>query len=196
VSPSGQVTLDPGVDPLEGWTNDDGSVIGLVGVQATGAPIITDVTHEIMVAVKLPATTPAMGNAVFKLYPVGYGADENGMTEIVSLRSISTLTFNAGATEATADFTSRGYQRATDIAQVEALVDSDDALFNYIVTMDANGVTGAIDMNFSDSAADEASSLEGFISADGKMMVLRIIESDDTAGEKFRANGMAIGIRQ
>ena len=130
------------------------------------------------------------GNAVFKLYPVAYGADENGMTEMVSLRSISSLTFNAGATEATADFTSRGYQRATDIDQVEALVDSDDALFNYAVTMDANGVTGAIDMNFSDS------SLEGFISADGSMMVLRIIESDDTAGEKFRANGMVIGIRQ
>jgi hypothetical protein len=39
-------------------------------------------------------------------------------------------------------------------------------------------------------------SLEGFISVDGSMMVLRIIESDDTAGEKFRANGMVIGIRQ
>jgi hypothetical protein len=37
---------------------------------------------------------------------------------------------------------------------------------------------------------------EGFISADGKMMVLRNSESDDTPGDKFRAIGMVIGIRQ
>lgn len=195
VSPSGQVTLDPGGDPLDGWTNEDGSVIGLLYVQATGTPFITDVTHEIMVQVKLPApgSVPAMGNAVFKLYPVAYGADENGLTEMVSLRSVSTLTFDASATTASADFTARGYQRATDIAAVEALVDTDDVPVNYSVTI---GTNGAIDMSFSDVAANETSSLEGFISADGSMMVLRTIESDDTPGEQFRALGTVVGIRQ
>lgn len=194
VSPSGQVALDPAGDALDGWTNDDGSVIGLVNVQTIGLPIITAVTHEIMVGVKLPVTTPAMGNAVFKLYPVAYGADENGLTDMVSLRSISSLTFDAGATAATAEFTARGYQRDTDIAQVEALVDTVDAPFEYSVTIDPN--SGAIDMSFSDVPADEASSLVGFISADGKMMVLRIIDSDDTPGDMFRSLGMVIGIRQ
>lgn len=185
--------LDSGGDALEGWTNEDGSVIGLLYLQATGSPIITAVTHEIMVAVKLPGSAPAMGNAVFKLYPVAYGTDENGLTEMISLRSISTLTFDASATTATADFTARGYQRATDIAAVEALVDTDDVPFNYNVTI---GAKGAINMSFSDVAEDEASSFKGFISADGSIMVLRTIESDDTPGEKFRALGTVIGIRQ
>ena len=198
VTAEGMVTLDPdsnGPSPedLEGWANDDGSVIGLVNVQAIGSPIITAVTHEIMVGVKLPATTPAMGNAVFKLYPVTYGSDENGLTEMVSLRSISSLTFDAGATTATADFNARGYQRTTDIAKVEALLDVNEVPFNYTVTIGANG---AIAMNFSDPAADEISRLDGFISGDGKMLVLRNSESDDTVNEKFRAIGMAIGIRQ
>ena len=195
VTAEGQVTLDlgtagPSVEDLQGWTNDDGSVVGLVNVQASGSPLITDVTHEIAVAVKLPGTTPSLGNAVYKLYPVVFGADENGATEMLSLRSISSLTFNAGATEATADFTARGYQRATDIAQVEALVDSGEP-FNYSVTIGGNG---AIDMSF--SSALETSSLEGFVSANGNMMVLRNIQSNDAAGEVFRGLGMVIGIRQ
>ena len=51
-------------------------------------------------------------------------------------------------------------------------------------------------MSFSDVAADETMSMEGFISADGKMMVLRYIEADDTTGEVFRSLGMMVGIRQ
>ena len=196
VTATGQVTLDTDSNgssqtDLEGWTNDDGSVIGLVNVQTTGAQTINAATHEIAVAVKLPTSAPAMGDAVFKLYPVSFGAEETGLTEMVSLRSASSLTFNAGATEATADFTARGFERATDIAGVQALVDTDDVPFNYTVTIGSNG---AIDMSF--SSAQETSSLKGFISADGKMMVLRNIESDDASGQKFRALGMVIGIRQ
>ena len=100
----------------------------------------------------------------------------------------------AAATSATADFTLRGFERATDIAAVEALVDGAEPAVDFTVNSIASN--GAINMSFSDVAADETAYMEGFISADGKMMVLRYIEGDDTSGEKFRSLGMMIGIRQ
>ena len=200
VTSTGMVTLDPqddgpNVNDLEGWSNDDGTVVGLLNVQTTGsAPNINGVSKEIVVAVKLGSSAPTMGDAVFKLYPIVYGAEETGLTELATLRSISSLTFNAGETAATADFTARGFERTTDIASVKALVDGGDAAYD--ITVDSIGANGAISMSFSDAAADENESLEGFVSADGKMMVLRFISSDDTAGEKWRSLGMVIGIRQ
>jgi len=200
VSPSGQVTLDidsngVSAQDLEGWSNDDGSVVGLLNVTTSGsAPDISSVSKEMAVAIKLPASAPAMGDAVFKLYPIVFGAEQTGWTEIDTLRSTSSLTFNAGATAATADFTLRGYERATDIAAVEALLDDGEVPLDY--TVDSIGADGAISMSFSDVLAGESEHLEGFVSADGNMMVLRYLESDDTLGQKFRALGMVIAIRQ
>ncbi|MGB5603597.1 MAG: hypothetical protein WBO14_14300 [Gammaproteobacteria bacterium] len=201
VTPSGQVTLDTDLSgdlsaqDLQGWSNDDGSVVGLLNVTTSGsAPSINSVSKEMAVAIKLPSSAPVMGGAVFKFYPIVFGADENGPTEIDTLRSTSSLTFNADATAATADFTLRGYERATDIASVEALLDEEELPFDY--TVDSLGDNGAISMSISDSQAGENDYLEGFISADGNMMVLRYRESDDTLGMKFRALGMVIAIRQ
>jgi len=199
VSSTGQATLDtdndgPSASDLEGWTNDDGSVVGLLSVITTGSPSITAVSKEMAVAFKLATTAPAMGDAVYKLYPIAFGAEETGLTEIATLRSISSLTFNATATTAAADFKLRGFERATDIAAVEALVDAEEPPIDF--TVNSIGANGAIDMSFSDVPAGETSSMEGFISADGKMMVLRYLEGDDTTGEKFRSLGMMVGIRQ
>jgi hypothetical protein len=197
VTSSGQVTLDTdnngaSAEDLQGWSNDDGSVIGLLNVMTAGTPVITAVTKEIMVGVKLGTSAPSMANAVFKLYPVAFGAEETGLTELNTLGSLSSLTFNAGATAATADFTLRGFERATDIASVQAIADPEEVPFDF--TVNAIATNGAIDMSFSDAA--ETTSLEGFISADGSMMVLRHIEADDASGQKFRAIGTVIGIRQ
>jgi hypothetical protein len=197
VTSSGQVTLDTdnngaSAEDLQGWSNDDGSVIGLLNVMTAGTPVITAVTKEIMVGVKLGTSAPSMANAVFKLYPVAFGAEETGLTELNTLGSLSSLTFNAGATAATADFTLRGFERATDIASVQAIADPEEVPFDF--TVNAIATNGAIDMSFSDAA--ETTSLKGFISADGSMMVLRHIEADDASGQKFRAIGTVIGIRQ
>ena len=199
VTADGQITLDTddngaSAQDLQGWTNDDASVIGLFNVTTSGsAPSINSVSKEMAIAIKLPGSTPAMGGAVFKLYPIVFGAEQSGWTEVDTLRSVSSLTFNADATVATADFTLRGFERATDIAAVEALVD-EDVPFDFAVN--SIGGNGAIDMSFNDVAAGENNSLQGFISADGNMMVFRYIESDDAPGQKFRALGMMIGIRQ
>jgi hypothetical protein len=168
--------------------------VGLLNVLTTGSPTITGVSKEMVVALKLASSAPAMGDAVFKLYPIAFGAEETGLTEIASLRSVSSLTFNAAATSASADFTLRGFERATDIASVEALVDGAEPAVDF--TVNSIAANGAISMSFSDLAADETVMMEGFISADGKIMVLRYIEGDDTIGEKFRSLGMMIGIRQ
>lgn len=199
VSSTGQVTLDtdndgPSASDLEGWANDDASVVGLLNVMTSGSPTITGVSKEMVVALKLATSAPAMGDAVFKLYPLAFGAEETGLTELATLRSISSLTFNAAATSASADFTLRGFERATDIAAVEALVDGAEPSVDF--TVNSVATNGAINMSFSDVAADETVTMEGFISADGKMMVLRYIETDDTSGEVFRSLGMMIGIRQ
>jgi hypothetical protein len=133
-----------------------------------------------------------MANAVFKLYPMIYGAEANGYSELLSLRSSSSLTFNAGATVATLDATIRGFERATDIASVQALVDDAEPAFDLDVTIGANG---QIDMSEATSPAGADLSMKGFTSADGKMMVLRFYASE-TVGTEMHEVGMIIGIRQ
>ena len=199
ITTSGQLTLDtdnngPSADDLEGWSNEDGSVFALLNVNTSGTDPITNVYNEMVVGVKLPTTTPSMGDAIFKLYPMVFGADVTGFTELVSLRNVSSFTFNAGATAATAEFTARGFERATDISSITALAGGADPAFDF--TVDSIGADGAITMTFTDVAADETAVMKGFISADGKMMVLRYYEADDTQGEVSRAIGMVIGIRQ
>ena len=198
VTTDGQVTLDTngnGVDAndLEGWSNDDGTVVALLDVNTTGTNPITNVYNELAIGLKLPTTQPAMGDAVFKLYPVVFGAEANGLTELVSLRNASSLTFSTDEGTATADFIARGYVRATDISSVQALVDGGEPAFDF--TVDSIGANGAITMSYTDAATGEASMLKGFISADGKMMVMRYYEMDD-APTVSRALGLVIGIRQ
>lgn len=199
VTAIGQVTLDTdsngaSTEDLEGWSNEDGSVVALLDVSTGGTDPITSVYKEMVLSVKLPTSAPAMGDAVYKLYPMVFGAEETGLTELLSLRDASSLTFNAGATAASADFIARGFERATDISNVQALVDGEEPAFDF--TVDSIGANGAISMSWTDVAADESAMMKGFISADGKIMVLRYYEADDTQGEKFRALGMVIGIRQ
>lgn len=200
VTPEGQVTLDTDNNgasntDLQGWSNDDASVIGLLNVHTTGqAPNISSVSKEIAVAVKLPTATPAMADAVFKLFPIAFGAEQTGLTELDTLGSLSSLTFNATATTAKAEFILRGFERATDIAAVQAISDPDELPFDY--TVDSLAANGAIALSFTDPVSGEINALEGFVTADGGMMVLRMKEVDDTPGQKFRALGIVIAVRQ
>lgn len=199
VTETGLVTLDtddngPTAQDLQGWSNDDGSVIALLNVTTEGSdPNINQVSKEMAVVVKLPTSAPTLANAVFKLYPIAFAADENGPTELDTLGSVSSLTFSADETTATADFVLRGFERATDIAAIEAIVDADEVPFDFDVTIGSNG---AIEMSFVDAASGESNTLKGFVTADGDMMVLRYLESDETQGLKFRGLGMMIAVRQ
>lgn len=201
VTATGQVTLDvdddaaaDDTDDLQGWTNNDGSVLALLKVTTTGANLITEVYNEMMVGVKLPSTAPSMANAVYKFYPMILGADQTGMTELISLRNVSSFTFNADATSATAEFTTRAFQRATDIASIQAFTGGAEPALDF--TVNSLAANGAISMTHTDASLEETITLKGFISADSKMLVLRLHESDDTVGEKYRGIGMVIGIKQ
>jgi hypothetical protein len=200
ISDTGLVWLDsddttgPSAQDLQGWSNDNGSVIALLNVTTEGSdPNINQVSKEMAVAVKLPTSAPAMADAVFKLYPMAFGADESGLTELDTLGSVSSLTFSTDEMTATADFVLRGFERATDIAAVEAIVDADEVPFDFDVAIDNNG---AIEMSFIDAVSGESNTLKGFVTADGNMMVLRYLESDGNQGAMFRALGMMIAVKQ
>ncbi|NNJ98324.1 MAG: hypothetical protein HKP12_14335 [Gammaproteobacteria bacterium] len=199
VTETGQVTLDTDANgtsaqDLQGWSNDDGSVVALLNVTTEGSdPAINQVSKEMAVVVKLPASAPMLADAVFKLYPIAYGAEESGLTELDTLGSVSSLTFSADATTAAADFKLRGFERATDIAAVEAIFDADEVPFDFDVTLGSNG---AIEMSFVDAVTGETNALKGYVTADGNMMVLSYVERDDTDGELFRALGMAFAVKQ
>ncbi len=186
------VAADP--DDLEGWINNDASVMALLKVTTTGTGTITEARHEMVVGVKLPTSLPNLESSVFKFYPIIFGAEQNGHSELSTLRNSSSFTFNAGATAMTAAVTSRGFERATDIASVQAQVESAQPAFDF--TVDSIGTNGAITMSHPDVAEESNTILKGFVSADGKMMVLRVYDTDDTSGSKYRAIGLVIGIRQ
>lgn len=190
VDADGKVALDT----LEGFANDDASVIALLDVEATGTnPSITQVNQEMALLLKLGASAPDMTNAVFKLYPMIIGAEDTGFSELLSLRSSSSLTFNASAAVATMDATVRGFQRATDVADVEAIPDDAEPAFDFDVSPVSSN--GQIAMTEASPAAGSNALMKGFISADGKMLLMRFY-AEDTANDVSRELGVIIGVRQ
>lgn len=192
VDANGKVALDT----LEGYANDDGSVVALLDVETTGTnPNITQVNHEIAMLLKLGTSAPDMASAEYKLYPLIFGADVGGYSELLSLRSSSSLTFNAGATVATLDDTVRGFQRATDVADVEALADDAEPAFDFDVANGAVGADGAIELSEASPSANSDATMKGFVSADGKMLVMRFYGYDTDSVESHEI-GLIIGVRQ
>lgn len=198
VASNGRVILDTDndaqandPDDLEGFANDDASLVALLTLGTNGGPI-NQANQEIVLATKLGTSTPDVTNAVFKLYPMIVGMEDTGYSELLSLRSSSSLTFNAGATVATLDDTLRGFQRATDVSSVTALADEAEPAFDFNVSINTNG---QIDLSEPSPAAGSDTTMKGYISADGKTMVLRFY-GYDTAGDESRELGVIVAIRQ
>ena len=118
--------------------------------------------------------------------------EENGLTELVSLRGTSTLTFNAGETAATGNFTARGYERATDIASVTAITPESETVDFNVVTLAADG-----EIQLNHTATGISETLHGYVSADGKIMILRFVSTDTTMlNNDYKSLGTVLAIRQ
>jgi hypothetical protein len=191
VSATGQVTLVPGVDALEGYASSDGSVIAIVDNETEGDPV-SNVNNEMLVFVKLGETmTNALDGASYRLYMLLLNASASGETEILSLGN-GLASFNADASSVTMTGVIRGVMRASDIAAVEAV--AADAL-NEVFAVDSVAANGEVSISFTDRTDGVfTTTLKGFVSADSNLLVLRNYGAQDD-GTSYDM-GMIIGVRQ
>ena len=192
VSATGQVTLDPGLDALEGYANNDGSVIAFIDDVATGSPSITNVNNEMLVAVKLgTGMATSLNGATYKLFPLSFNTSADGFSEIFSFDG--NATFSADSTTATVEGTDRGVERTSDVAEVAVLAET--ILSNFTVSSVADN--GEITMTATEVFGSETftTTLKGFVSADSNMLIMRQYSSNQVAGVEYDL-GMVIGVKQ
>ncbi|MCK4676003.1 MAG: hypothetical protein KAT61_08790, partial [Gammaproteobacteria bacterium] len=189
ISATGLVTIDPGVNALEGFASADGSIMAFVDDESTGAPTVTNVNDEMLVMVELGTNMAAsLNGATYKLIPLILAMGESGYSEIFTLGN-GAVTFNADSSTATLDGSGRGIYRGNDVAEVEAITATS---VTDVLTVDSVAANGAVTMSATDGNFSQT--LEGYVSADGNMLILRNVGSDSVAGEYDM--GMVIGIKQ
>ena len=194
VSATGKVMFDfGGGDILEGYVSSDGSVIAIVDDESTGSPVVTNVNNEMLVLVKLgSAMTAALDGASYRLHVLGLNASASGATEIFTLGN-GVATFNADASSVTINGVDRGVMRSTDIAAVEALTAE---TVNETFTIDSLAANGAVTMTGTDTSNGIfTTTLKGFVSADSKLLILRLYGEDSVSGVDYDL-GMVIGVKQ
>ena len=185
VSPTGVVALDTAGENVEGYANADGSIMAFVDSVATGTPEITNVNQEMLIFVKLgTAMASSLNGASYNLYPMVVGMGQDGFSEISSL-SNGIAVFNADATTATIDGTDRGFGRGTDVSQVESIVP--ESAPADVFTVDSIAANGAVSMSTTDTT------LKGFASADGNLLIMRVYGNDSNGDQDI---GLLIGVKQ
>lgn len=196
VTPTGLVTFDfegDSSDVLEGFANDDGSVIAFVNSKAMGEPVRTNVNNEMLVFVKLGASmTTSLDGASYDLYPMVYGAGTDGFSEISTLAN-GTVTFNNDTSTATVDGTDRGFGRGTDVSEVESITPEDLAAEVY--TVDSVAANGAVTLSRTETNGNEVltQSIKGFVSADSNLLIMRVYNSDNIGDKDI---GIVIGVKK
>ena len=193
VSPTGTVTVGPVEDNLEGFANDDGSMMAFVDSAAAPGDPITNVNQEMLIFVKLgTASATSLNGASYNLFPLVIGLGEDGFTEIASL-SNGTAVFNADSSSVTIDGTDRGFGRGTDVAQVESI--TPEAGSAEVFTVDSISANGAVSLSRTETIEAETltQSLKGFVSADGNLLIMRVYNSDNIGDKDV---GLMIGIKQ
>lgn len=198
VSATGQTTLSPGSDTLEGYASNDGGVMAFVGDASTGSPTVTNVNNEMLVFVKLGTgvdtnKAQVLGGATYKLYSLAMNTRTNGYSEIFSFGN-GMATFDANASEAVITGTKRGVRRDTDVAQIQAV--SPDVL-NETFTIDSVLPNGEITMslNAANASVTETTTLRGFVSADESLLIMRLFTDLSSTYQEYDL-GVVIGVRQ
>ncbi len=193
VTDTGQVTFDfvgDGSDVLEGYTNNDGTVVAFVDDESAGSPFVTNVNNEMLMAVRLgTGMASSLNGATYNLHPLRVGLAPDGYSEVSTLGG-GTVVFNADASSATVDGTDRGFSRSTDVAEVEAIL-PDDAATEMVFTVDSIADNGEITLSITDSTTTET--LKGFVSEDGSLLIMRV-HSSDTDG--LQDIGIVVGVKQ
>jgi hypothetical protein len=157
-----------------GFAANNGNVLALFGHSTTtDGTSITSATNSMTVAVKLPASQPDMSGRSYKLRNLMLGYKDAGT--VLTTISGGVLTFNDGGSNVTlSGKTLRGAERDTDAANLVPISEDVSAfLAEYAANQQVTvGTNGRIDIaTISDSEGDLK--LDGFVSADGKLLVLR-----------------------
>lgn len=189
VSPTGKVdiTVDAN-EVLEGYANNDGSIIAFVADSVSGSPIVTT-NQEMQVYVKLgSAMSSALNDSSYRMYMVGLNFNASGSTEVINLAN-GLITFNADSTSATVSGVDRGISRDTDIAALQKNTPETVSL-DFSTSISANG---AITMdNIDDSFT---TTLEGYVSENSEIIILRLYGAEEATGVSYDI-GMIVGVKQ
>lgn len=198
VTDTGRITLDfagDGSDIAEGFSSDDGALAVFIDIQTmddgSASPITTSALHSIDILARLGSTAPAVGNSVYRLFPLMLEANTDGSTALATMSKNSTVTFSSDGSSATANVAFKGFARDNAVAEVNAILD--EALPPIVFSVDALDANGAISMS-ANPVTGENIVLDGFVSADGSMLVMRTYGNDDAGS--YADLGIIIGIRQ
>ena len=202
VADNGQMVLSPpGGGTIDGFASSDGGLLAFVDDEASGAPV-DFVNNEMIVAVKLATggvANTTIAGATYKLYSLGLNTDDDGSSEVFSIGN-GLVTFSADAAKATITGVNRGVERSSDVAQVEAV--SPDAI-NETFTVGTLSPKGKVTMSLNsvDASVTQTTELEGYVSADTNMIVLRLYSDilfDDGVNPSSQEYdlGMVIGVKQ
>jgi hypothetical protein len=170
VGASGAMTLEDGV----GFVANGGNAWALFPystAEAGGA--ITDLETGLTLGVKLPGSLPDMGDRHYRItnLMVGHGATSTIITSLAN----AAIRFNGDGTLDVEAGTLRGVERATDVASLQPVAETMGTLVaNQSVTV---GTNGAIDIAAINDDGGELK-LDGFVSGDGKLLVLRAVWSE------------------
>ncbi|VAW97794.1 hypothetical protein MNBD_GAMMA20-1257, partial [hydrothermal vent metagenome] len=196
VSTTGALSLDFGGGNIsDGVSSDDGTFFVTISAATTdngGAPAtIVNVDQQIIVGMKLEAATPDLSDAVYRLFPLIASFQDDGVTGLFSVSASSRLTFNSTADSATFSGTDTGFERSHDTAEVAAVVDDEGGDSLFAVT---TAGSSAITMTLNDGEDDV--NIQGFVSADGKLMVLRVHGEDALDPTLWQDLGIMLAVRQ
>jgi hypothetical protein len=176
VAVNGAMTLEDG----EGFAANGGNAWALFPYSTTddgGDPeTITGVEKGLTLGVKLPASLPDMGENSYRItnLMVGHGTTSTIITTLAN----ASIRFNGDGTLDVEAGTLRGVERATDVASLEPVAETIGTLVaNQSVTVGNNGSIDIAAINDDGGVLK----LDGFVSADGKLLVLRALwtEGDD-----------------
>ena len=195
VSDTGQLTLivDPGVDEPQGYASNDGSVLAFVTDDSSGNPV-TNVNSEMQVFVKLGTVMDTeMAGATYKLYALAVNASTDGSSKVFSIGN-GLAAFNADASAVDITGVDRGVMRGSDVSQIEAVTAD---VINERFYIDSFTSQGKVTVSSTTAGAfgTETTTLQGFVSGDKKMLVLRLFTDLNGAAQEYDL-GLVIGVKQ
>jgi len=196
ISAVGALNMDFGGGEVEdGFVSDDGTLFVTIDAATTddgGTPATIVTSNQLItVGTKLATATPNLSDAVYRLFPLIASFQGNGATELFTSSTDSRLTINSAADSAIVNGQDAGFERSSDIAEVAAIVDDEGGSTTLAVTTSSNG---AITMALNDGVDDV--NVRGFVSADGKLMVLRLHGQDAAGPSSLQDLGIILAVRQ
>jgi len=196
ISAVGALNMDFGGGEVEdGFVSDDGTLFVTIDAATTddgGTPATIVTSNQLItVGTKLATATPNLSDAVYRLFPLIASFQGNGATELFTSSTDSRLTINSAADSAIVNGQDAGFERSSDIAEVAAIVDDEGGSTTLAVTTSSNG---AITMALNDGIDDV--NVRGFVSADGKLMVLRLHGQDAAGPSSLQDLGIILAVRQ